>query len=66
MSATFDHMYLVPDDSFDPTDNMLSFGYSDQAFTAINGSASTQSPVTPQTVSPHELVNHTMAMSAPS
>jgi len=66
MSTTFDHVYLGADDSFDPADSMLSFGYSDQAFTAINGSASTQSPVTPQTVSPHELVNHTMALSAPS
>jgi hypothetical protein len=66
MSTAFDHMYLPGDDSFDPADSMLGFSYSDQAFTAINGSASTQSPVTPQTVSPHELVNHTMAMSAPS
>jgi hypothetical protein len=66
MSTTFDHMYLSGDDSFDPVDSMLGFGYSDQAFTAINGSASSQSPVTPQTVSPQELLNHTMAMSAPS
>lgn len=66
MSSAFDHMYLPGDDSFDPVDNMLGFGYHDQAFTAINGSAPTQSPVAPQTVSPHELVNHTMAMSAPS
>jgi hypothetical protein len=66
MSTAFDHMYLPGDDSFDPVDNMLGFGFSDPAFTAINGSASTPSPVTPQTVSPQELVNHTMAMSAPS
>ena len=66
MSTTFDHMYLSGDDSFDPVDSMLGFGYSDQAFTAINGSTSSQSPVTPQTVSPQELLNHTMAMSAPS
>jgi Basic region leucine zipper len=66
MSTTFDHMYLSGDDSFDPVDSMLGFGYSDQTFTAINGSASSQSPVTPQTVSPQELLNHTMAMSAPS
>jgi hypothetical protein len=65
MSTAFD-MYLSGDDSFDPADSMLGFGYSDQAFTAINGSASSQSPVTPQTVSPHELLNHTMALSAPS
>ena len=66
MSSAFEHMYLPGDDSFEPADGMLGFGYSDQAFTAINGSASTPSPVTPQTVSPQELVNHTMAMSAPS
>jgi hypothetical protein len=66
MSNAFDHMYLPGDDSFDPVDSMLGYGYSDQAFTAINGSTSTQSPVTPQTVSPQELSNHTMAMSAPS
>jgi len=66
MSTTFDHMYLSADDSFDPAESMLGFGYSDPAFTAINGSVSSQSPVTPQTVSPQELLNHTMAMSAPS
>lgn len=66
MSTAFDHMYLSGDDSFDPVESMLGFGYSDQAFTAINGSVSSQSPVTPQTVSPRELLNHTMAMSAPS
>jgi len=66
MSTTFDHMFLPGGDSFGPADNMMGFGYSDPAFTAINGSAETQSPVTPRTVSPQELMNPTMAMSAPS
>ncbi len=65
-STTFDHMFLPGGDSFDPVDNMMGFGFSDSAFTAINGSTQTQSPVTPRTVSPQELMNPAMAMSAPS
>lgn len=66
MSTTFDNMFLPEGDSFDSADNMMGFGYSDGAFTAINGSTATHSPDTPRTVSPQELVNHSMAMSAPS
>ena len=69
MSAHFDNMYL-PGDYSAEDENMFGFGYSDSAFTAINGngsSAATQSPATPQTVSPQEIyMSSSIAMSAPS
>ena len=69
MSAHFDSMYL-PGDYSAEDENMFGFGYSDSAFTAINGngsSAATQSPATPRTVSPQELyMSSSIAMSAPS
>lgn len=66
MSNTFDTMFLPGDDYFSSAENMMNFGYSEAAFTAVNGAAQTQSPATPRTVSPQELMNHSMAMSAPS
>lgn len=62
MSHTFDNLYLPGGDSFVSPDNM---NYSTD-FTAINTSMLPHSTENLHTVSPQELMNHNLAMSAPS
>ena len=65
MSTSFDHLYLPGDDSFASQDVLMDFNLASSNFTAINGSGSSHSSATPNTVSPHELMRD-MALSAPS